>query len=436
MQFQKMNHTLAQKVGNESFAPEVYFRCMIASLLSHPDVWKYLTIPVISALIGWYTNRVALKMTFYPLDFVGIGPLGWQGIIPARAGMMAGKAVDLLTAKLITIDERFAMIDPERVAQEMEAPLARLTLQIIEEVMEEEAATVWVAMPKPVKQAVLQRAYSDIPEVVSGLMTEVKANITDFFDLRAMVVEALESDRELLNQIFLNVGRKEFQFIEVSGLYFGFLFGLVQMVVWYLFPQGWTLPVAGLIVGWATNWLALKMIFEPLQPKKFGPFRIQGLFIKRQMEVAAEYARIVAGRILTSRNIFETLLKGPASDRLLVLVQTHVKRAVDHTAGPAKSLLVLAQGSQRYLRIKNLISQRFVEELPRNIRHVFSYAEQALDIETTLRTKMQGLKPDEFVGFLRPVFQEDEWKLILVGAVLGLVAGLAQLVFVFGETLF
>jgi len=54
-------------------------------LLANPELWKYLSIPVIAALIGWITNWMAIKLTFYPLDFVGIRPfLGWQGIIPPR----------------------------------------------------------------------------------------------------------------------------------------------------------------------------------------------------------------------------------------------------------------------------------------------------------------------------------------------------------------
>jgi hypothetical protein len=44
---------------------------------------------------------------------------------------------------------------------------------------------------------------------------------------------------------------------------------------------------------------------------------------------------------------------------------------------------------------------------------------------------MAGLPPDEFEAVLRPAFQEDEWILILVGAVLGGLAGLGQLVFLF-----
>ena len=53
----------------------------MTSLLSTPEFWQYLSIPVIAALIGWTTNWLAIKMTFYPLEFVGKPPLlGWQGI--------------------------------------------------------------------------------------------------------------------------------------------------------------------------------------------------------------------------------------------------------------------------------------------------------------------------------------------------------------------
>ena len=55
---------------------------------------QLLSIPVIGAIVGWGTNVVALKMTFYPLEFTGISPyLGWQGIIPAKAESMAARTV-------------------------------------------------------------------------------------------------------------------------------------------------------------------------------------------------------------------------------------------------------------------------------------------------------------------------------------------------------
>ena len=55
-----------------------------------------------------------------------------------------------------------------------------------------------------------------------------------------------------------------------------------------------------------------------------------------------------------------------------------------------------------------------------------------MDLENIFRTRMQKLPPRDFVDFLRPVFQEDELKLILVGAVLGMGAGIGQLFILFG----
>lgn len=408
--------------------------------LSDPEFWKYLSIPVVSALVGWVTNVIALKMTFYPLEFIGVWKLGWQGIIPSRASIMAGKAVDLLTTKLITIEDRFAQLSPERVAEELEPAFNRIALQIVDEVMVEEAPEIWETVPARVKESLYLRTSEEIPGAIESLMWDLRERITEVFDLRRMVVETLEEDRQLLNEIFLNVGIEEFKFIARSGLYFGFLFGLVQMGLFLMasFWLGidmsytvWILPVAGLLVGWATNFLALRMIFEPVSPKKILFFRIQGLFLKRQQAVAKEYARLVAERILTARQILEELISGPASERMMALVARQVRKTVDQSAGMIKPLFQMARGTDAYLRVKNRITERFNAELPLSIRYLFPYAGEALDIESSLRSKMQGLTAEEFVGFLRPVFQEDEWKLILVGALLGLGAGLMQMLFVF-----
>lgn len=70
-----------------------------------------------------------------------------------------------------------------------------------------------------------------------------------------------------------------------SGFFFGFLLGVVQMFVWLLYDKPWTLPAGGAVVGYITNWLAIKLIFEPVDPVKLGPFVLQGLFLKRQDEV-------------------------------------------------------------------------------------------------------------------------------------------------------
>jgi hypothetical protein len=48
---------------------------------------------------------------------------------------------------------------------------------------------------------------------------------------------------------------------------------------------------------------------------------------------------------------------------------------------------------------------------------------------------MVNLDPESFEGVLRPAFQQDEWKLIVAGAVLGLGAGVLQVLYMFQDML-
>ena len=57
------------------------------------------------------------------------------------------------------------------------------------------------------------------------------------------------------------------------------------------------------------------------------------------------------------------------------------------------------------------------------------YISKVTDIEARNRECLQRMPPDEFENLLHPVFQEDEWILVLLGGVLGAIVGLAQVYF-------
>lgn len=394
-------------------------------------ILTYLAIPISCGLIGWITNIIALKMTFYPLEYVGIRPIGWQGIVPAKSLKIANKSVDLLSIKLLKMEEYFDRLDPRRVAEEMTPSLKKISKQIIEEIMEARAPTTWENTPTTIKQLLYQKASEDLPTVVADVMADLKKNIRQLLDLKALSLQVLAKDKDLLNQIFLKCGAKEFKFIENSGFYFGTLFGIVQAVLFYYFQWWWLLPVFGFIVGFATNWIAIQLIFRPKKPIHLGFTTLIGLFFKRQKEVSAEYARIVTSRILTTKQIFDFIIRGQGAKKFEELVRKHVGRVVENTAGVSRTLFELAGGEKQIDIIKDIASYRFMQELPIAIRDALDYAEKALNIEENLREKMAALSYEEFEGFLRPAFQEDEMTLILVGAVLGSIAGIGQQFLIF-----
>ena len=279
-----------------------------------------LSIPLISAFVGWATNYLAVKMMFYPIEFIGIKPIfGWQGLIPAKRREMAEIEVELVLGRLLSVKELAERLEHDKLTLVIQRRLKQVIRKIVNDVMESSAPQLWAGMPVQGKNLVYSRIEADIPNVVEKLVSDFQHNVDEILDIEELVVEQLVNDPELINEIFLTAGAKEFPFIVRSGLYFGFLFGLPTMLLWHFYQNWWILPLGGLLVGYATNWIAIKIIFEPKQPIKVGPFTIQGMFLKRQQEVSRVYSDIIEKRLINSKNITNMILHGSGSAQLLEL---------------------------------------------------------------------------------------------------------------------
>jgi uncharacterized membrane protein YheB (UPF0754 family) len=391
-----------------------------------------LSIPVTSAIVGWVTNFLAVKMMFYPIEFKGLKPfLGWQGLIPAKRKEMAEIEVELVLGKLLSVEDIAKRLKPKQINAAIERRLAQVLRRIVNDVMQESAPTLWSAMPVQGKNLVYTRIELDIPNVVEKMVTDFQNNVSEILDIRELVVTHLVENPELINEIFLTAGQKEFPFIERSGFYFGFLFGIPTMMIWYFYQLWWLLPVGGLLVGYLTNWIALTIIFEPKQPRKFFGFTIQGMFLKRQKEVSRVYSEIIQAKLINSENITKAILHGGGSAQLLELIELHVNDAIERYISIAQPYFALGVGSENYFKMKSMAVQRIFDDSDKFLGYVHEYANSALNIADDLCEKMQSLTPEEFEGVLRPAYKQDEWKLIVVGAILGMLAGFAQLYFIF-----
>ena len=405
----------------------------IQDLVRQPDFWKYVSIPFVAAVVGWATNWVAVKLTFLPVEFVGLRPfLGWQGIIPSKAEKMATTFVDTTMSRLGTLRDVFEGMDPRKIGDHVVRYLERRMDDYTDEVMARSNPVLWENLPVVLKRQVYAGARRGLPRIVHSLMGEITERVEELIDFKHMIVSRLVEHRELLNRLFLESGEKEFKFIIRSGFHFGFLFGLVQLVVWILHPAWWVLPLFGFLVGWATNWIALNLIFRPLEPVQVGPWTVQGLFLKRQEEVAAVWCHLVTRNILTARQLMHNLMHGPRSEHSRKLVIKHTKPIVDEAVGLVKPAAQFTVGLEGYADIRHSVGEKALDLSTVPFDDPVFNEGRAQVIERLLRERMAALPPVEFQDLLRPCFKEDEWKLILMGAVLGAMAGVAQLFFVFG----
>lgn len=347
-----------------------------------------------------------------------------------KAVEMATISVDLMTQKLIKVEEIFQRLNPERVSEEVAEMLPEIVSAVITEAGRRHCPKLWEHMPTRVRKQLEEQVAAESKPMMARFIEDLQNNISDVFDLKACVVDVMVSDRRILNDTFLTCGAEEFEFIRISGFYLGFLFGILQMIVWMFVKDWWILPLCGVFVGYFTNVVALKVIFLPVEPRKLcgGLLTIQGLFLQRQPEVSALYAKQCAERILAAEVLMHALVSGPSSDKMFELVDKHVAACMEDQAGYYKPMFLMSIGSETWIDFRGGVCAEFRKKIPALLTKIQGYTQETLQLEDTLRDRLRSLPPAEFERLLHAVFEQDEIKLILVGAILGAVVGFFQAV--------
>ncbi|MBA0127843.1 DUF445 family protein [Haloechinothrix sp. YIM 98757] len=398
---------------------------VVTDLAGHWPV--YAAIPFIAALIGYVTNRVAVEMMFRPLEFTGVRPfLGWQGVVPRHRAGIAAVAADLLTRKLLDPGEVMAAVDPNRLTREIEQPLLHAIDHICRDVLAETQPRLWESLPPMAQDLVVKRVQAAAPAMVADLLEQLRDNAGDVLDLQHIAIERLSRDPGVLVRILRDLCAPELSYMARSGLYFGFLFGLVQSVAVAVTKEPLIMPVIGFAIGFATNRLAITMVFRPSTPVRFGPVRLHGHFHRRQDRVAADYAEVIAREVLTTGTLMHALLRGPQSDRVFVMLYRVAATAVAEHADQARPVTTLAIGEQRARRIAYAAATEAMARFEETARHAERYLSEAADIAGLVERRTRLLGPRDYEALLRPAFRRHEWRLTVTGGVIGGLIGQLQ----------
>ena len=276
---------------------------------------------------------------------------------------------------------------------------------------------------------------------MKSVSLEVIEQIEQLISVKDIVVEGMTRDPTTMGKFFQRVGKNELDFLVTSGSYFGFILGLAQMVCWRIYPHAWCLPVGGAAVGIITNWIAIKLIFTPINPIPIGPFVLQGMFLKRQDAVSNDISEYLANQILTSEKIWEMILCGEKSEDFVNIVRRKVPVLTESTVqdvivslreqllgsgrgGNSDSKTVIKDtsttGSEStnglVISSNNNHSSSSSSNTTPNTIHIHhplhSYINHTLNIEATLTERSKSLTSHQFERILHPVFEQEEVLLV------------------------
>jgi uncharacterized membrane protein YheB (UPF0754 family) len=416
-----------------------------------------ITVPLFTGVIGYVTNWSGVWMLFYPVHFVGVrvpglralvgllprkiqqipgvmhGGIGWQGIVPSRAAKMGSIAVDKGIAKVGGPGDFYQQLEPDKIAEHILATARGDVHDVVERIMAREHPDLWRDLPPRIRNAVHARVQEHLPDIIRTVTDEIGTNVDQLLDVKLMVIRHIEADPALANRVFLEVAQRELRFMINFGFVFGFLLGIpTAYITEVLFTQWWwLLPISGVIIGYTTNLLGIWMIFEPVEPRRLWRYTIQGLFLKRQREIAQVYAKIIADDIVTLRNIGDELLHGPRADRTRLMIEEAMRPAVDRSLGRAHSAVRLAVGTREYDAIRSSVAVESVDYAMTPLQDPEFSREQSAAVRKLIGARMREMPPGDFSEMLRTAIRQDEWLLYLHGAVLGFGGGLVHLL-IFG----
>ena len=387
----------------------------------------FITVPLITAFIGYITNWTAVKMVFHPREPWGVGPLKWQGIVYRMAPKFAAEIANT-TGQVLSPEDMVERLDAHGLVQRLVAEHPAEIDAMLGEALDIVAPGTWDTMVPDAREQVRGLILAQVEQSVGQALVGMGEHAEDLIDLDRLVVEELSGpNADRLARVAQEVGHRELRFIEIYGGVFGFVVGIVQAAAYSAFSVWWTMPIVGAIVGLGTNWLAIQMIFRPLEPRRyFGLVTYQGMFPKRQAEIAHDYGRIAGNEVLTPANLIDHVSANPAAGELIADLVGQARGQLDQFR-PMLAMIAGSEPTDEQLdKVTFVLTQRLGDLVPQARGVVEEHLSHSLRLDQLIEERLSVLDKHQFERMLRGIFEEDEVILVVIGGVLGGAVGALQ----------
>lgn len=189
----------------------------------------------------------------------------------------------------------------------------------------------------------------------------------------------------------------------------------------------YTLPFLGALIGWVTNYLAVKMLFHPRKEKKLFFFSLQGVFPKRQQAFAAKLAEIVSTELFSVREVTAHLKANGTSDATIALISKRLEEAMLEKLPQAIPMLALVLNNDLVEKIKLALLDHLRDMIGELIDMLSTTLEKDLDVHAIVEQKVAAFSSDKLEEILYSIMKKEFKFIEAVGAVLGFFIGLCQL---------
>ncbi|MFN4896858.1 MAG: DUF445 domain-containing protein [Pseudomonadota bacterium] len=200
-------------------------------MIFRSDIWFLVSIPIVSALIGYVTNYIAVAMLFRPHRPVSVLGVKLQGLVPRRQREIAQSLGAMIERDLFSHEDIQQALKSVETAEEASLFLNE-QIDLFVQKLAGQNPMVGMFMQGPLLDQVKGLLREQMSERFPSLLERIVQRAEDKLDVSEIVRAKVEAfDLTKLEAIIHEVSARELKTIEVLGGVLGFIVGLAQVAL-------------------------------------------------------------------------------------------------------------------------------------------------------------------------------------------------------------
>ncbi len=188
------------------------------------------------------------------------------------------------------------------------------------------------------------------------------------------------------------------------------------------------LPFISAFIGWFTNYIAIKMLFHPKEEKIILGIKVQGIFPKRQKQFAEKLGALVSKELISFKDIENKIISSDNLNSIMPLIDDKMEIFLSQKLSKEMPVLSMFISNDTVSKIKTVLIKDIEDFLPEVMQKLAKNIEQKLNIEQLVIEKVSNFSSDKLESILESIMQKEFRFIEVIGAVLGFLIGLLQLV--------
>jgi len=186
------------------------------------------------------------------------------------------------------------------------------------------------------------------------------------------------------------------------------------------------IPLISAFIGWFTNWIAIKMLFHPREPKKILGLTIQGIFPKRQTTLAANLGKLVSDEFLSFTDIEEKISNPSNLKKIMPMIDTHIEDFLRKKLPDEMPVISMFIGDKTINKMKTVFMHEIEDLFPKVMKQFASNMKSELDLEHIVYTKVSAFSSDILEEILYQIMSKEFRFVEILGGIIGFMIGLLQ----------